>query len=158
MNKENNNKNAEISARITDIIEFLHETPNSFAKKLGYNRAQTIYDIQNMKSAPSYDFFARFVKAGYSALISMDWIFTGKGNMIIDDKSSKQNSIGNNNIQLVNSNGEVHYNNSKEDNIDEIQNYKHIISRQEERIERLLNNQEKLNEQIIILMQRINKT
>lgn len=82
MNKGKEEKNAEISARITQIIEYLGETPNSFATKLGYSRAQTIYDIQKMKSAPSFDFFQRFSNAGYSVIIDIDWLLTGKGNML----------------------------------------------------------------------------
>ena len=52
-------KNAEISARIDEIICILHTNPNKFANALGYSRAQTIYDILEGKSAPSYDFFKR---------------------------------------------------------------------------------------------------
>jgi len=86
MNKEKEEKLAEISARIMKVITFLGETPNSFATKLGYPRAQTIYDIQKMKSAPSYDFFQRFSKAGFSAIIDLDWLFTGEGSMLRTQK------------------------------------------------------------------------
>lgn len=82
MNKEKEEKLAEISARITKVIDYLGETPNSFATKMGYQRAQTIYDIQKMKSAPSFDFFNRFSIAGYSAIINLDWLLTGNGDML----------------------------------------------------------------------------
>lgn len=82
MKQEKEKKNAEISARIMKIVEYLGETPNSFALKLGYSRAQTIYDIRDMKSAPSYDFFKRFSNAGYSAIINLDWLLTGEGEML----------------------------------------------------------------------------
>lgn len=82
MNKEKEEKLAEISARITKVIGYLGETPNSFATKLGYQRAQTVYDIQKMKSAPSYDFFQRFSIAGFSAKINIDWLLTGEGSML----------------------------------------------------------------------------
>ena len=49
MNKEN--KNAEISARIAEILQYTGDTRNGFAVKLGYERAQTVYDVMNMKSA-----------------------------------------------------------------------------------------------------------
>lgn len=67
---------------MTQAIEYLGETANSFALKLGYSRAQTIYDIQKMKSAPSFDFFQRFSNAGYSAIINLDWLLSGKGEML----------------------------------------------------------------------------
>lgn len=77
-------KNTEISARIAEIIERAGESPNSFAKRLGYSRAQTIYDILSGKSAPSYDFFNRFANTEYSANISLQWLLTGKGEMLKD--------------------------------------------------------------------------
>ena len=46
MNKEN--KNAEISARIAEILQYTGDTRNGFAVKLGYERAQTVYDVMNM--------------------------------------------------------------------------------------------------------------
>ncbi|EFR54638.1 XRE family transcriptional regulator [Bacteroides fragilis] len=74
-------KNTEVSARIAAIIERVGENPSSFAKSLGYSRAQTIYDILSGKSAPSYDFFKRFANTGFSANINLQWLFTGNGDM-----------------------------------------------------------------------------
>lgn len=53
MEKAIKEKNAEISARIREIIEDLNLSPNAFALKLNYKRAQTVYDILNGKSAPA---------------------------------------------------------------------------------------------------------
>lgn len=92
MNKGKEEKLAEISARITKIIGYLGETSNSFATKLGYLRAQTVYDIQKMKSAPSYDFFQRFSNAGYSAIIDIDWLLTGNGSMLKQNVSNEKNA------------------------------------------------------------------
>jgi hypothetical protein len=61
-----NRKNTEISARILFMLDFLAITPNLFAKQLGYERSQTLYDIINGKSAPSYEFFKRFELSEYS--------------------------------------------------------------------------------------------
>lgn len=60
----------------------LGENKNAFANRLGYERAQTVYDIVNGKSAPSYDFFKRFQLSEYSDIISIDWLLTGRGNML----------------------------------------------------------------------------
>ena len=86
------NKNTEISARITEIIERVGENASSFAKALGYSRAQTIYDIQNGKSAPSYDFFNRFANAEISASIDLHWLLTGKGDMFKTKEHTKTSS------------------------------------------------------------------
>lgn len=78
-------KNAEISARIDEIICLLHTNPNKFANALGYKRAQTIYDILDGKSAPSYDFFNRFAMSGYSVFINLRWLLTGNGGPINEE-------------------------------------------------------------------------
>lgn len=72
-------KNTEISERVFLIIQKLSLNPNSFAAGLGYTRSQTIYDIINGKSAPSYDFFRRFMLSPYSKQINIDWLLTGRG-------------------------------------------------------------------------------
>lgn len=77
-------KNAEISARVEELVKILGETPNSFAIKLGYNRSQTIYDIISGKSAPSYDFFRKFALSEYSETISLKWLLTGNGEAKIE--------------------------------------------------------------------------
>lgn len=79
-------KNAEISARIDEIICILHTNPNKFANALGYSRAQTIYDILEGKSAPSYDFFKRFTMSGYSVFINLRWLLSGEGNPIVEER------------------------------------------------------------------------
>lgn len=42
-----------------------------------------MYDILNGKSAPSYDFFNRFMLSEYSETYSMDWLLTGRGDMYL---------------------------------------------------------------------------
>lgn len=85
MNKEKENKNAEISARIAEILQYTGDTRNGFAVKLGYERAQTVYDVMNMKSAPSYDFFRRFSLSEYSDTIDLKWLLSGEGSMLRKD-------------------------------------------------------------------------
>lgn len=88
MNKEKENKNADISARIAGILDYIGESKNAFALKLGYERAQTVYDIINGKSAPSYDFFKKFQFSEYSEIINTDWLITGRGSMLKGEGSA----------------------------------------------------------------------
>jgi len=81
--QEKSVKNSEISERIFQVIEYLTTTPNKFATKLGYDRGQTIYDILNGKSAPSFEFFHRFYLSEYSGIINPTWLLTGNGEMVI---------------------------------------------------------------------------
>lgn len=74
--------NTEISERIVNLIDYLGISRNDFAKKLNYKRSQSVYDICNGKSAPSYDFFNRFFDSEYSVIFDHNWIFTGKGEML----------------------------------------------------------------------------
>lgn len=89
MTKENSKKNTEISARITRVLEIIGQNPNSFAKALGYGRAQTIYDVLDGKSAPSYDFFNRFAMSELSVQFDLRWILCGEGNPLIENGADK---------------------------------------------------------------------
>lgn len=93
------NKNSEISARVAEMINLLDETPNSFAKALGYTRSQTIYDIISGKSAPSYDFFNKFAISEYSETINLRWLITGLG----DKNNVMSPKMISNNIQAAES-------------------------------------------------------
>ncbi len=75
--QEEGQKNTEISDRIKQIIDNEGLKPNQFALKLGYKRSQTVYDILNCKSAPSYDFFFRFQNSEYSAKYELKWLIAG---------------------------------------------------------------------------------
>ncbi|MFN3271214.1 MAG: helix-turn-helix transcriptional regulator [Cloacibacterium caeni] len=72
-------KNTEISERIKQIIDFVGVTNNEFAKKLGYNRTQSIYDIVNGKSKPSFDFFEKLINSEYSEYINVQNLISGNG-------------------------------------------------------------------------------
>ena len=76
-------KNTEISERISKLIEALGIKPNAFALALGYNRSQTIYDIVNGKSAPSFDFFNKLAMSEYSEFLNIDWVLTGRGEILL---------------------------------------------------------------------------
>ena len=75
-------KNTDFSARLKDVIDFLKVTPNTFGQILGYNRSQTIYDLINDRCKPSYDFVKKLMDSEYSETISVDWLITGRGEML----------------------------------------------------------------------------
>ena len=91
--QEKSVKHTEISERISQVIEYLKTTPNNFAKKLGYERGQTIYDILNGKSAPSFDFFNRLYCSEYSEMINPIWLLTGKGRLTDEINSNSTYDI-----------------------------------------------------------------
>lgn len=82
MSKEKTNKNTDISDRVAEMLSYTGENKNAFATSLGYERAQTVYDIINGKSAPSYDFFKKFQFSEYSEIFNIDWLLTGRGSML----------------------------------------------------------------------------
>lgn len=86
--QEKTGKKSEISERISQVIDYLGVNNTDFSKKLGYQRSQTIHDITNSKSAPSFDFFNKFMNSEYSDLINIHWLITGKGGMVVDKSVS----------------------------------------------------------------------
>ena len=82
-------KNTEISERISKLIEALGIKPNAFALALGYNRSQTIYDIVKGKSAPSFDFFNKLAMSEYSEILNMEWVLTGRGEILLSKTPEK---------------------------------------------------------------------
>ena len=89
MNKEKDKNITDISARIAEIIEKGGYNPNSFAKELGYNRAQTIYDLISSKCAPSYDFFKRLAMSDISATLDLRWLIAGKASIQQETKDKE---------------------------------------------------------------------
>ena len=71
-----------ISERITMIINHLEISTNDFATKLGYGRSQGLYDIISQKSKPSYAFFEKLVTSCYGEKFSLEWLISGRGQMI----------------------------------------------------------------------------
>ncbi|MCL2040877.1 MAG: hypothetical protein FWG84_02400 [Bacteroidales bacterium] len=91
-------KNTIFSERLLKLIDYLAIKPNNFAKKLGYDRSQTVYDIINGKSMPSYDFFFRFINAGFSEIINVEWVIAGKGKMLKKENPISNSIVGDNSI------------------------------------------------------------
>lgn len=68
------------------MLAYLRETKNAFASKLGYNRAQTIYDITEGEECSKLDFFKKFQMSEYSDIINIDWLITGRTPMLKEVK------------------------------------------------------------------------
>lgn len=88
-------KNTDFSERINEVIDFLNVSKNVFAKKLGYERSQSIYDIANGKSKPSFDFFKRLLNSEFSEIISIEYLITGDGSL---EKKKEQQKLHNESI------------------------------------------------------------
>lgn len=85
-------KNTEISERVRQVIDYLNVNENQFAKSLAYKRSQSIYDIVNGKSKPSFDFFNKLFNSEYSELINPIWLLTGKENIAPKTKPIQENN------------------------------------------------------------------
>lgn len=75
-------KNTNISERISKLIEALGVNANAFANKLGYARSQAVYDLISGKANPSFDFFSKLLNSEYSETISVEWLISGRGQML----------------------------------------------------------------------------
>lgn len=84
------NKNTEISERIKNLLIILELNANSFAKALGYERSQAVYDMLNGKAAPSFDFFSKILNSEYSDKINIQWIIDGKGEPLLNTAPDKE--------------------------------------------------------------------
>jgi len=82
-------KNTKISVRLGRFITKVSENPNSFAKKIGYIRTQTIYDILNEKHKPNLTFIERLANAEISKSLNLNWLLTGNGEMIINNEKKE---------------------------------------------------------------------
>ncbi len=86
-------KKADISERISAVIAHNHVSINKFAIKLGYKRAQSVYDIVNGKVLPSFDFLYKFTTSEFSEKINIRWLISGEGEMLIDDDSRLEEPV-----------------------------------------------------------------
>lgn len=74
--------NENVSGRVASIIKYLGITKSKFATALNYPRAQSIYNMLEGKSNPSYDFFYKLKESEYGKTFNTDWIITGEGEML----------------------------------------------------------------------------
>ena len=84
------NKITDFSETILKMLDYIGVNKNDFAKTLGYSRSQSIYDITNGKSKPSFDFFSRLYNSEYSDIFNPHWLFTGEGEMLLSNKNRER--------------------------------------------------------------------
>jgi hypothetical protein len=90
--------NTTISERILTMTKYLNISVNDFAKQLGYNRSQVLYDIMHLKSKPSFSFFEKLNDSAYADTFSMEWLINGNGEML---KKNGNTNISNLQKELV---------------------------------------------------------
>lgn len=90
--------NTTISERILTMTKYLNVSVNDFAKQLGYNRSQVLYDIMHLKSKPSFSFFEKLNDSAYADTFSMEWLINGNGEML---KKNSNTIISNLQKELV---------------------------------------------------------
>lgn len=88
------NKNTGIAERVADIIAYNNISINKFALRLGYKRAQSVYDIVNGKVLPSFDFLFKFTTSELSRNINIRWLISGEGEMLIGDHTRLEEPVG----------------------------------------------------------------
>jgi repressor LexA len=82
-----------IQERIKELIHFLDITPYQFAKTLGYERKNKIYNLVGGKNAPSWEMLSDI--ATHFPQVSMEWLVRGEGSLLKPDKSLMQVSYKN---------------------------------------------------------------
>ena len=103
--QEKDNINTEFSNRILQLIEYHGISKNAFALKIGYKRAQTLYDLFRGKSKPSFDFFQKLASSEYTE--SLEWLLTGSGNMLKEPVIRKEKNISNGDGSIVGNNSNI---------------------------------------------------
>ena len=85
--------NTTISERILTMTKYLNVSVNDFAKQLGYNRSQVLYDIMHLKSKPSFSFFEKLNDSAYADTFSMEWLINGNGEMLIKNSNTNISNL-----------------------------------------------------------------
>ena len=73
-----------VDVRIQNLIDHYELNVSSFSKSIGLTGNVTIYKIVKGESAPSFATLLK-IKESYPE-VNIDWILTGEGNMLIDNK------------------------------------------------------------------------
>ena len=80
-----------IAHRIKSVIHYLGITPNQFAKQMGYDRSDVVYNVINFKNYPSYEFLYRVIRSVEN--LNSSWLITGDGDMLSLDIQDLSNDF-----------------------------------------------------------------
>lgn len=73
----------EVSERLKELLKYLGETPAGFAKSLGYQRPEKVYNWVDGKFKPKDDAYA-LIKATFP-YVNTEWLKRGIGSMIVGE-------------------------------------------------------------------------
>ena len=82
-----------LQERINELLRFLGVTPYQFAKELGYERKNKIYNLVQGKTAPSWEMLSD-IAARYPE-VSMEWLVRGKGKLLTTEKAVMEVTVKN---------------------------------------------------------------
>ena len=135
------------SERIIELKKYLAKSFRQIAADVGLATVQTLYDIKNGKHGISKE-VAEKIQARYLN-ISLVWLLTGEGNMLVEDNSIQiEHSDGNTSLagsHNVNSNN-VNSSRTIDKAIDEISEMRKLVQKRDEQIDRLITVIEKITD------------
>lgn len=84
-----------VGFRFDELVKVLGYSIPSFAKALGYERCDKLYNIQKGKYYPSFEILQDITK--YFVSVNVDWIISGRGSMFFTNSNGGEKiDIGNN--------------------------------------------------------------
>lgn len=81
-----------VGNRFDSLLKALNHSIPSFAKTLGYERCDKLYNIQKGKYYPSFEILQDITK--YFVEVNIDWIISGRGSMLLDSKNPEEAKLG----------------------------------------------------------------
>lgn len=97
--------NNSVSERFNALVKALGHNISSFARALGYERSDKLYNIQKGKYYPSFEILDDITKNFVS--VNADWLITGRGNMFLtsdqnmESRESEKKSIEEHLLELI---------------------------------------------------------
>jgi len=78
-----------VSERFNALVKALGHNISSFARALGYERSDKLYNIQKGKYYPSFEILDDITKNFVS--VNADWLITGRGSMFLTSNQNMEN-------------------------------------------------------------------